>query len=75
MLTSIIRIGNSKGVRIPKYVLVVSKIQGPVYLEAYRGEIRIIPAHELGLEISSSIQNYEQEWFNPIEEKAWVGGS
>jgi len=44
MLTSIISIGNSKGIRIPKVLLDESGLKNEVELEVKKGEIRIIPA-------------------------------
>ena len=42
--TSIVKIGNSQGVRIPKPLLEQSGLRGDVELHVERGEIRIRPA-------------------------------
>ena len=44
--SKIIRIGNSKGLRLSKYILDASGIHGDVTVEARNGEIIILQAHD-----------------------------
>ena len=44
MITTIITIGNSQGVRIPKLVLTESGLGNEVELQVKKGEIKIVPA-------------------------------
>ena len=44
MITTIIAIGNSKGIRIPKLLLDESGLDNEVELEVKKGEIKILPA-------------------------------
>ena len=43
MITTIIPIGNSRGVRIPKLLLEESGLEEKVEMKAKKGEIRIVP--------------------------------
>ena len=43
MITTIISIGNSRGVRIPKVLLNESGLDSEVELKVKKGEIRIVP--------------------------------
>jgi len=44
MLTTIISVGNSRGIRVSKVLLDESGLSNEVELEVKKGEIRIIPA-------------------------------
>ena len=78
MKTSIIKIGNSKGIRIPKPLLEESGLMGTVELKVVKGELRITPApsepmikkvmnEEYVLSLSSL-----SDWDTPEEDKAWA---
>ena len=78
MKASIITIGNSKGIRIPKPLLEESGLSGTVELKAIRGEIKIIPAPRtsrinktLNEEYVLSL-NSMSEWDSPYEDEAWA---
>ncbi len=78
MKASIITIGNSKGVRIPKPLLKESGLEGEVELKAVKGEIKIIAApmksknkKALNEEYVLSI-NSLSDWNTPEEDKAWA---
>ena len=77
MKASIITIGNSKGIRIPKPLLEESGLVGAVELKAVKGEIRIVPAprttktkKELNEEYVLSLSGLS-EWGTPDEDRAW----
>jgi antitoxin component of MazEF toxin-antitoxin module len=75
MKTSIIKIGNSKGVRIPKPLLEESGLGINVEITARAGEIRIVPS-SLPIKISDTTLLSERvlakDWLRPEEDKAWV---
>ena len=75
MITNIISIGNSKGIRIPKVLLEESQLGKEIELFAKRGEIRIVPAKK-----NKTIKNplsmasehtFAKDWLRPEEDKAW----
>ena len=78
MKASIITIGNSKGIRIPKPLLEESGLIGTVELKAVKGEIKIIaapkvpkrkkPLNEEYILSLSSLSN----WDTPEEDEAWA---
>ncbi|GAC1501073.1 MAG: hypothetical protein NVS1B10_05050 [Candidatus Saccharimonadales bacterium] len=77
MKASIIAIGNSKGIRIPKPLLEESGLDGKVELKAIKGEIKIkaIPIKPkktkiLNDEYLLSLSNLG-EWDTLAEDKAW----
>lgn len=74
MITTIINIGNSRGIRIPKPVLTESGLGNEVELKVKRGEIRIIPVPKKkishGTELLSE-KSLATDWNRPEEEKAW----
>jgi antitoxin MazE len=79
MKASIINIGNSKGIRIPKPLLEESGLIGTVELKAVKGEIKITTAPTkpkvkkvvLNEEYLLSI-NSLSDWNTPEEDKAWA---
>ncbi len=75
MNTTIIRIGNSKGVRIPKLLLTESKLGKAVKITAKAGEIRITAA-EPPKKISDTALLSEKvlarDWLRPEEDEAWA---
>jgi len=77
MKASIITIGNSKGVRIPKPLLEESGLAGTVELKAVKGEIKIIAAVKpkvkktLNEEYVLSLSSLS-DWDSPEEDKAWA---
>lgn len=75
MKTSIITIGNSKGVRIPKPLLEESGLEEEVEITAKAGEIRIVPAKKSS-KVSETMLLSEKvlakDWLRPEEEEAWA---
>lgn len=75
MKVSIITIGNSKGVRIPKPLLEESGLSGDVDIKASKGEIKIVAAKPkkivLNDEYLLSLKSLS-DWDNPEEDKAWA---
>ena len=75
MNTTIINIGNSKGVRIPKPLLKESGLGKAVTITAKNGEIRIT-AVKLSKKASEtallSEKVFARDWLRPEEDKAWV---
>ncbi len=78
MKTSIITIGNSKGVRIPKPLLEESGLAGNVELKATKGEIKITPSpvpskhNKVFNEEYLLSLNSLSDWDTPEEDEAWV---
>lgn len=72
MITTIIAIGNSKGIRIPKVLLEESGLENKVELLVKRGEITIKPVKENRNEtLALSEQTLAKDWNNPEEDEAW----
>jgi len=75
MITNIIPIGNSKGVRIPKPLLNESGLESKVEIRAKKGEIKITSAKTKIRKISAnallSEKSLTSDWNRPEEEKAW----
>ena len=75
MNTSIITIGNSKGVRIPKPLLNESGLTGEVDIRASKGKISIVAARPK-LKLSDTALMSEKvlarDWLRPEEDKAWA---
>jgi antitoxin component of MazEF toxin-antitoxin module len=74
MRTSIITIGNSKGIRIPKPLLKESGIEHDVEITVKPGEIKVVPVKENGrvneLTLASEAA-LAKNWMRPEEEEAW----
>ncbi|MDP3992926.1 MAG: hypothetical protein Q8Q05_01810 [bacterium] len=76
MKTTIIKIGNSRGIRIPKLILEESGLGDNIELLAKRGEIRIIPDKLKTKSIPdtalASEKSLGRDWNRPEEDKAWA---
>ena len=76
MLTTIIAIGNSRGIRIPKPVISESGLGEQVELQVKRGEIRIVAAPVKNVSPVSTLLLSEgtlgTDWNRPEEDKAWA---
>ncbi|MDO8650197.1 MAG: hypothetical protein Q7K33_02695 [Candidatus Berkelbacteria bacterium] len=78
MKTTIIKIGNSKGIRIPKPLLLESGLGDSVEIKAKRGEIKIVPVLprkkriRLNPEYLASIPVLRRDWDQPEEDRAWA---
>lgn len=73
MITNLVAIGNSKGIRIPKPLLAESGLPNEVEIQVKPGEIRIIPA-PIKSKIESSALLSEKslsDWDSPEEDRAW----
>lgn len=74
MKSTIITIGNSKGIRIPKPLLKKSGIDRDVDISVKKGEIKIVPvvtpknANDFA---KASEASFAKDWLRPEEEKAW----
>lgn len=75
MITSLIQIGNSRGIRIPKPLLNESALEGEVELLVKKGEIRIVPVPKKIKRTKDTLLLSEQalvtDWMNPEEDIAW----
>ena len=74
MQSTIIQIGNSKGVRLPKNVLIVSGIKNNIDIKVKRGEIKIVPIKESQNADDFAVVSEEaftKDWLRPEEEEAW----
>ncbi len=76
MITKLVPIGNSRGVRIPKPLLSESGLGDQVELQVKKGEIRIIPATSQPRSVASTLLLSEKalatDWNKPEEDKAWA---
>lgn len=76
MITTLISIGNSRGVRIPKPLLSESGLSDEVELQAKKGEIRILATPTRNKSVASTLLLSEKtlatDWNRPEEEKAWA---
>lgn len=76
MKASIITIGNSKGIRIPKPVLEESQLGDEVEIKVKKGEIKIIPLAKakkknINEEYLLSLSSLS-DWNTLEEDKAWA---
>ncbi|HEX4773953.1 MAG TPA: hypothetical protein VH234_00335 [Candidatus Saccharimonadales bacterium] len=73
MTTKIIRIGNSRGVRLPKLLLDESGLGTEVEVIAKAGEIRIVPAKKSKVSDSALLSEevLGRDWLRPEEDEAW----
>ena len=76
MVTSIIAIGNSRGVRIPKLLLEESGLEDKVELEVKKGEIRITSITKKSKSSADVLLLSEKalaaDWNKPEEDVAWA---
>lgn len=75
MNTSIITIGNSKGIRIPKPLLKESGLSGEVDIRATKGKISIVAAKPKSKISETSVLSERvlaRDWLRPEEDKAWA---
>ena len=75
MNTTIISIGNSKGVRIPKPLLKESGLGKDIIITAKVGEIRITaakPSKKTSEPALLSEKVLARDWLQPEEDKAWA---
>ena len=75
MITTLIAIGNSRGIRIPKPLLIESGLGNEVELQVKKGEIKIVAA-PVRYTSSENIQILSEkalatDWDRPEEDKAW----
>jgi antitoxin component of MazEF toxin-antitoxin module len=75
MITTLIAIGNSRGVRIPKPLLNESGLGNEVELQVKKGEIRIIAAPKKKGSAEDILMLSEKtlsaDWNKPEEDEAW----
>lgn len=74
MKATIITIGNSKGIRIPKPLLKESGIEKDVDISVKKGEIKIIPIINPSSGddfVRASEASFSKDWLRPEEEEAW----
>ena len=74
MQSAIIQIGNSKGVRLPKEVLILSGIQKDIEIKVKRGEIKITPRKNIQNSPEFAVASeasFAKDWLRPEEDKAW----
>ena len=76
MLTTIIAIGNSRGIRIPKPIISESGLGNEVELQVKKGEIRIVAAPLKSVSSDSTLLLSEgtlaTDWNRPEEDEAWA---
>lgn len=75
MITTLITIGNSRGIRIPKPLLNESGLKDKVELKVKKGEIRIIAADKKKSTqdlFALSEKSLSVDWDKPEEDKAWA---
>ena len=76
MITTIIEIGNSRGIRIPKPILSESGLGEQVELQVKKGEIRIISAPIKSTSVVTTLLLSEKilaaDWDRPEEDEAWA---
>ena len=76
MITRLIAVGNSRGIRIPKPLLAESGLGDQVELQVKKGEIRIVPAPVKNISGTSTLLLSEKalgsDWNRPEEDEAWA---
>ena len=75
MITTIIDIGNSRGIRIPKPILNESGLENEVELQVKKGEIRIVPVPVKSTSTNTLLLSEKvlaTDWDRPEENKAWA---
>jgi antitoxin MazE len=72
MRSKLVRIGNSRGVRIPKAMIEEAELTDEVELRVVDGEIRISPVEpETGAALMLLSQGALSDWERPEEDEAW----
>lgn len=75
MITTIISIGNSRGIRIPKPILNESGLENEVELQVKKGEIKIVAAPKKNASLSDTLLLSEKklgnDWNKSEEDEAW----
>jgi len=74
MITTIIAVGNSRGIRIPKPLLKESGLKETVELSVRKGEIRITPAPTKKVSAGNAMLSEKAlsaDWNKPEEDAAW----
>ncbi|KKR56327.1 MAG: Transcriptional regulator/antitoxin, MazE, partial [Microgenomates group bacterium GW2011_GWC1_40_35] len=76
MITTLVPIGNSRGIRIPKPLLNESGISDQVELKVKRGEIRIIAVPKKSRLVTATLLLSEKtlatDWNKAEEDEAWA---
>lgn len=74
MKTSIIKIGNSRGIRIPKKLLEETKLNGEADIFVEKGALVIRPVNTKAIDegIILSYSALAKEWNTPEEDAAWA---
>jgi antitoxin component of MazEF toxin-antitoxin module len=77
MKAVIIKIGNSKGIRIPKVLLEESGLGEEVEIKAKKGEIKIMPVTKSKKTVKLNEEYLLSlgalgDWDTPEEDKAWA---
>ena len=76
MIATLVAIGNSRGIRIPKLLLNESGIKDEVELKVKKGEIRIIAVPKVTKSTTSTMQLSEKslgvDWNRLEEDEAWA---
>lgn len=76
MITTLIAIGNSRGIRIPKLLLNESGLGDQVELQVKKGEIKIKSAPVVSTPVKDTLLLSEEilgfDWNRPEEDKAWA---
>ena len=74
MITTLIPIGNSRGIRIPKPLINESGLKDRVELRVKKGEIRIIavPKKDASATALLSEKILAIDWNRPEEDEAWT---
>ncbi len=74
MRSTIITIGNSKGIRIPKPLLEESGITSSIDISVKKGEIKIVPIDDrqsIDEYAKASEAAFAKDWLRPEEDEAW----
>jgi len=76
MQTTIIQIGNSRGIRIPKVMLEESGLEKEVEIKVTPNGLKIIPSKKTKRQISETLalsqKALAREWDTPEENAAWA---
>ena len=74
MKSTIIRVGNSKGIRLTKDILIQSGIDKDIEIRVKKGEIKIVPiksSKDINKFSVASEASFAKDWLRPEEEEAW----